>query len=291
MQAASPIEIYRQPADAFVADFIGIDQSARRPRPTAPAASRCSGTAIAGLAMPAGQSKATLSIRPEDVHLGAPARARITGKVTFVRDLGGTIETFVEVGGTSIVAVSTPRERHDVTGRRQVGVIAAARKLRGARAHETRSPKALADYTPLFFPALMLIVFFVVPFATMIAVSFFKRKPGGFYTPDFVFDNYARFLSVFFGGVLGFSLMLAVLVAVCCVVIALPFTYLLTKAAAPRADAVAGGAVVGAVAVGSHHRLCLVDAVFAHRRHHQPVRGDRADGQADGAAAELSARC
>ncbi|MGX5841572.1 ABC transporter permease [Mesorhizobium sp. ArgA1] len=91
------------------------------------------------------------------------------------------------------------------------------------------APKSVADYTPLFFPALMLIVFFVVPFSTMIAVSFFKRNPSGFYTPDFVFDNYARFLSVFFGGVLGFSLMLAVLVAVCCVTIAFPFTYLLTR--------------------------------------------------------------
>lgn len=91
------------------------------------------------------------------------------------------------------------------------------------------APKSVADYTPLFFPALMLIVFFVVPFSTMIAVSFFKRNPSGFYTPDFVLDNYARFLSVFFGGVLGFSLMLAVLVAVCCVCIAFPFTYLLTR--------------------------------------------------------------
>ncbi|MFK0686815.1 ABC transporter permease [Mesorhizobium sp. IMUNJ 23033] len=91
------------------------------------------------------------------------------------------------------------------------------------------APKSVADYTPLFFPALMLIVFFVVPFSTMIAVSFFKRNPSGFYTPDFVFDNYARFLSMFFGGVLGFSLMLAVLVAVCCVAIAFPFTYLLTR--------------------------------------------------------------
>ncbi|MHA6687082.1 ABC transporter permease [Mesorhizobium sp. A556] len=90
-------------------------------------------------------------------------------------------------------------------------------------------PKTLADYTPLVFPGLMLVVFFVVPFSTMIAVSFFKRNPAGFYTPDFVFDNYARFLSVFFGGVLGFSLVLAILVALCCVAIAFPFTYLLTQ--------------------------------------------------------------
>lgn len=91
------------------------------------------------------------------------------------------------------------------------------------------APKSIADYSPLFFPGLMLIVFFVVPFSTMIAVSFFQRDPSGFYTADFVFSNYARFLSPFFGKVLGFSLLLAVMVAICCVTIAFPFTYLLTK--------------------------------------------------------------
>ena len=35
--------------------------------------------------------------------------------------------------------------------------------------------------------------------------------------------------AAFFGGVLGFSLMLAVTVAICCVVLALPFTYLLSR--------------------------------------------------------------
>lgn len=90
-------------------------------------------------------------------------------------------------------------------------------------------PRSLADYAPLVFPALMLTVFFVVPFSIMIAVSFFRRDPAGFYTPDFVVENYARFLSLFFGGVLGFSLMLAVLVAACCVAIAFPFTFLLIR--------------------------------------------------------------
>jgi len=90
------------------------------------------------------------------------------------------------------------------------------------------APRGLAEHLPLAFPALMLVVFFVVPFGTMIAVSFFQRQQGGFYTVDFVFDNYERFLSAFFGGVLGFSLLLAAAVAVCCVVLAFPFTYFLT---------------------------------------------------------------
>ncbi|WP_157016057.1 ABC transporter permease [Mesorhizobium xinjiangense] len=90
-------------------------------------------------------------------------------------------------------------------------------------------PRSLADYAPLAFPAVMLVVFFVVPFSTMIAVSFFRRQQGGFYTPDFVVDNYARFLTTFFGGVLGFSLMLAIMVALVCVAIAFPFTFLLAQ--------------------------------------------------------------
>jgi putative spermidine/putrescine transport system permease protein len=92
-------------------------------------------------------------------------------------------------------------------------------------------PQRLAHYGSLFFPAGMLTVFFVVPFATMIAVSFFQREQGGFYQPAFVLDNYARFLSLFFGKVLGFSLMLAIAVAVACVVIGIPFTYLLSRTA------------------------------------------------------------
>jgi putative spermidine/putrescine transport system permease protein len=90
-------------------------------------------------------------------------------------------------------------------------------------------PQKIADYWPLAFPAGMLTIFFVIPFGTMIAVSFFQRQQGGFYTPAFVADNYARFISLFFGKVLGFSLFLGVAVAICCVVIAIPFTYLLTR--------------------------------------------------------------
>lgn len=90
-------------------------------------------------------------------------------------------------------------------------------------------PRAVLDYAPLLFPGLMLVVFFVVPFGIMIAVSFFRRQQGGFYTPDFVLSNYERFLTPFFGGVLGFSLFLAAFVAVVCVAIAFPFTYFVTR--------------------------------------------------------------
>lgn len=91
------------------------------------------------------------------------------------------------------------------------------------------APQGVADYAPIVFPGLMLLVFFVLPFGTMIAVSFFQRVEGGFYTPDFVFSNYERFLSPFFGNVLGFSILLAIAVAIACVVLALPFTFTLSR--------------------------------------------------------------
>ncbi|CAO3441124.1 ABC transporter permease [Azospirillum endophyticum] len=96
-----------------------------------------------------------------------------------------------------------------------------------------RAPRSLGEHAPILFPALMLIVFFVIPFGLMIAVSVARRIPGGFYEPDFVFANYERFLTAFFAGVLSFSLELAGLVAVLAVGIGFPFTYRLARL--PRA--------------------------------------------------------
>ncbi|MDD3445749.1 MAG: ABC transporter permease subunit, partial [Zavarzinia sp.] len=90
-------------------------------------------------------------------------------------------------------------------------------------------PRRLADYAPISFPAAMLLFFFVVPFGIMIAISFYHRVQGGFYEPAFEFANYQRFLTAFFGGVLGFSLGLSGLVAAICVVLAFPFTWILVR--------------------------------------------------------------
>jgi putative spermidine/putrescine transport system ATP-binding protein len=121
-QAASPMEIYRKPADAFVADFIG---STNLLDVSADSGGRASilGQVIPGLALPAGMSKGSVSVRPEDVHLSEPGSGKITGTVTFVRDLGGTIETYVEAGGTTVIAVATPRERADVKAGDSVGIV------------------------------------------------------------------------------------------------------------------------------------------------------------------------
>lgn len=87
----------------------------------------------------------------------------------------------------------------------------------------------VASQWPILFPALMLGAFFVVPFGTMIAVSFFERVQGAFYEPSFATENYARFWSLFFGRVLLFSLGLSALVSAICVAIGVPFTRALTR--------------------------------------------------------------
>ncbi|EWY42172.1 ABC transporter ATP-binding protein [Skermanella stibiiresistens SB22] len=108
-QAASPVEIYRKPVNAFVADFIGstnlIAVQGSGQGVTAP------GGTIPGVVLAPGQTSATLSVRPEDIHLVPVGEAPLTGTISFIRDLGASIETFVDAGGTQIVAVASPRDR------------------------------------------------------------------------------------------------------------------------------------------------------------------------------------
>ncbi len=120
-QAAPPVDIYRKPADAFVADFIGSTNLLDVEADTNGRAVVL-GSPIPDLLLPDGQKKAMISVRPEDVHLMA-AGGGIAGKVTFVRDLGGTIETFVEAGDRMIVSVTTPRERTGFAAGDTVSVV------------------------------------------------------------------------------------------------------------------------------------------------------------------------
>jgi len=109
-QAAPPVEIYRRPLNSFVADFIG-STNLLPVRAAAGQGVSAPGGTIPGVALGAGQDHATLSVRPEDVHLVAADQAPLTGRISFIRDLGASIETFVDAGGTQIVAVTSPRER------------------------------------------------------------------------------------------------------------------------------------------------------------------------------------
>ena len=119
-QAGSPLDLYRKPADAFVAAFIGSTN-------LLPARADASGAAvpggtIAGLAIPAA-TDATVSVRPENIRLVAPEAASMRGRVTFVRDLGASVETFVALGDHELVAVSAPRDRPDAQEGAEIGIL------------------------------------------------------------------------------------------------------------------------------------------------------------------------
>jgi putative spermidine/putrescine transport system ATP-binding protein len=123
-QAGSPLDIYRRPSDAFVAAFIGSTNLI--PARADGGGASLLGGRIEGLTLPAGASEATVSVRPEDIRLVAPSAAPIRGRVTFVRDLGASVETFLDCDGRELVAVSAPRDRPAVHEGAEIGVLIAA---------------------------------------------------------------------------------------------------------------------------------------------------------------------
>ena len=102
----------------------------------------CSAGRIPGLSLPAGVAGARSRSGPRTCDLAGAGRGADRGTVTFVRDLGATIETFVESAASTIVAVTTPRERRDVAAGRQVGLDAAAGQLRGAEVMRREAPQS-----------------------------------------------------------------------------------------------------------------------------------------------------
>ena len=90
-------------------------------------------------------------------------------------------------------------------------------------------PKGIRSHLPVAYPALMLGIFFIIPFGIMVAISFFHRQPGGFYIPGFELTNYKNLYTALFGRTLSFSLFVAGLSAAICVSLAFPFTYFITR--------------------------------------------------------------
>jgi len=124
-QVGEPLEVYRRPATAFVARFIGTTNLLR---------GRASGRGtvlvaahefeVAG-APPDGE--VVLSVRPEEAHLvpgEGPARNALSGTVVFVRDLGELFECYVDCGiGEHVIVAGSPRERVGVVQGQRVAVV------------------------------------------------------------------------------------------------------------------------------------------------------------------------
>ena len=126
LQAAPPIEIYRNPADSFVASFIGTSNLVTCRRVSADAVEIFGRT----VAVPDIRThdltvgaEGVLSIRPEDVTLTATLDdGDFEGVVEFIRDLGASVEISVAVNSLTILSVSSPRDRPRVGVGQRVGI-------------------------------------------------------------------------------------------------------------------------------------------------------------------------
>jgi putative spermidine/putrescine transport system ATP-binding protein len=108
-QIGAPIEIYRNPANRFVAEFFG-SSNLIEVEAAGPGAVRFGAHRIPVASLPEGIGRATLAIRPEDVRLQRGIGDGLPGRVTFVRDMGASIEVHVDCAGTPLVSITTPRD-------------------------------------------------------------------------------------------------------------------------------------------------------------------------------------
>ena len=120
-QVGAPLDIYRRPVNRFVADFIGTSN-------LVPGRFRGGGVEVQGVTFAVESvaesleegAAATVCIRPEDVRL-QPAEAagpnRLPGRISFIRDLGATVQITIDCAGTALLCLTMPK----VHGEHQVG--------------------------------------------------------------------------------------------------------------------------------------------------------------------------
>ena len=121
VQVGAPLDIYRDPINEFVADFIGLGNILPvtldgGEQVVLPGGQRLGVSAPAPVPDAAGDIR--LLIRPEDVCIervdAAVGPNRIAGKVAFIRDVGASIEATIDCDGFVLTAATTPRETPDL---------------------------------------------------------------------------------------------------------------------------------------------------------------------------------
>ena len=120
LQSGKPLDIYKSPVDKFVAGFIGTSN-------LLPAT--FSGNGAVGFGATdvkysaangsfANGEQVLLMTRPEEIFVHKASETRpenaIEGTVTFVRDIGATIEILVDCNGYEVISVLTPKDDPDV---------------------------------------------------------------------------------------------------------------------------------------------------------------------------------
>jgi ABC-type Fe3+/spermidine/putrescine transport system ATPase subunit len=108
-QAGSPREVYEQPANRFVADFVGWSNLLAA-EVAGPDTVRVAGQAVPAVvpgSLRPGQP-CTLAVRPEDVGLGPPEGAPLAGRVAAVTYLGRHQAVEVALDGALLRAQLPP---------------------------------------------------------------------------------------------------------------------------------------------------------------------------------------
>jgi putative spermidine/putrescine transport system ATP-binding protein len=124
-QVGEPLDVYRKPASAFVARFIGSTNLLRGERGTDGSVVVSGREFLVMGEVP--YEGAAVSVRPEDAHLVVgelPERNALPGTVVFVRDLGELFECYVDCGlDENVIVAGSPRERVDVQQGQRVSVV------------------------------------------------------------------------------------------------------------------------------------------------------------------------
>jgi putative spermidine/putrescine transport system ATP-binding protein len=130
-QMGAPLDIYRNPANKFVASFIGLSNLIEVEVAGAGSVRFADQTIDVGnipASVTAGRA-ATLSIRPENVlvnRLPAGHSGGLSGTITFIRDYGSTIEARIDCGGREIISVSPSSQWDGMQAADRVGLEFAA---------------------------------------------------------------------------------------------------------------------------------------------------------------------
>ncbi|MEM8837310.1 MAG: ABC transporter ATP-binding protein [Pseudomonadota bacterium] len=118
LQHGAPLDIYRNPANAFVADFIGTSNLITC-RVKDAGTVEANGSTFTIEEIPTTLSEgdeAVLSVRPEEVLFADPNKSENTleATITFIRDLGSQVEIMLESAGQELMVTMSPKDRPDV---------------------------------------------------------------------------------------------------------------------------------------------------------------------------------
>ena len=115
-QQGSPLDVYQRPANTFVANFIGSTNLLRgvlAGRGELSVGGASLAVSLGDLDQLRPGSDVSVSIRPEDLHLLAgdqPGPNRWRGRVTFVRHVGASVETYVDCEGQPLICTASRKD-------------------------------------------------------------------------------------------------------------------------------------------------------------------------------------